>query len=76
MRKLRLIWFWCVAFIVIIWNILKGNKWHMIYIDFHFGNKEDGSTIRKQLIAKQGVNSCDIYWQDLNKLFKREEKDV
>ena len=68
MRKLKMIKFWCVAFALILWNASKGNDWHMVYIDFHFGDGKNGKPIRKQLIAKQAAESLDIYWQDLSKI--------
>jgi hypothetical protein len=66
MRRLKIAWFWAVAFSVLVWNILKGNTWHMIYVDFHLGDYPDGRPIRKQLIAKRRVGGFDIYWQDLS----------
>jgi len=66
MKTLKMVWFWVVAFSVIVWNTLKGNTWHMVYVDFHFGDYPDGRPIRKQLIAKQHVGSLRIYWQDLS----------
>lgn len=66
MYKLKIIWFFIVAFSVIIWNIIKGNEWHMGYFDFHYGNDKKGRPIRKQLIAKKRCGGFDIYWQDLS----------
>ena len=67
MNKIRIIWFWIVAFSVIIWNVIKGNQWNLVYVDFHFGDDfKTGKTIRKQLIAKKTTDSLDIYWQDLS----------
>lgn len=63
--KLRIIWFWLVAFSVIAWNTLKGNEWNMVYVDFHLGDDKLGRPIRKQLIAKRRIGGFDIYWQDL-----------
>lgn len=65
-HKFKIIWFWIVAFSVIIWNSIKGNEWHMMYANFHLGNDENGNPIRRQLIAKRGIESFDVYWQDLN----------
>lgn len=64
-QRLRMVWFWIVAFRIIIWNTLKGNSWHLIQGDFHLGDSEDGSPIRKNLIAKRSCNGLEIYWQDL-----------
>ena len=67
MQKLKIIKFWCIAFGVIIWNTLKGNNWHMLYADFHYGDdKITGQPIRKRLIARRSMSSYDIYWQDLS----------
>ena len=66
MRKLQVIWFFVVAFAVIIWNVIKGHEWHMAYFDFHLGDDDKGRPIRKQLIAKKRCESFEIYWQDLN----------
>ena len=64
MRKVRVLYFWVVAFSCIAWNVLKGNEWSMVYVDLHCGDNANGSPIRKQLIAKKSFGSLDIYWQD------------
>lgn len=66
MQKLKIVWFWMVAFTIIIKETLKGNDWHMVYVDFHYGDKPDGRPIRKQLIAKRTVSGFNIGWQDLS----------
>ena len=63
MRKLRIIWFWIVAFSVIVWNTLKGNEWNLVYVNFHCGDSTDGTPIRKQLIAKKTISGFEVYWQ-------------
>ncbi len=73
MEKLRIIKFWCIAFVVIIWNTLKGNHWHMIYVDFQLG-EWGNKTIRKQLIAKRTVKGFNIYWQDLSGHFLKDSE--
>jgi len=60
-----------VAFKTMIEQIIKGNEWNIIYIDFHLGDKEDGSPIRKQLVAKRDVNGFSIYWQDISVFFDK-----
>jgi len=67
MNKLKVIWFFTVSFIIIIWNVIKGNEWHMGYFDFHYGDDENGTPIRKQLIAMKQHGSFNIYWQDLRR---------
>lgn len=65
-NKFRIMWFWCVAFGVIIWNTIRGRHWHSIRVDFHW--KDDGDkTIRKQLIARRSTQGLDIFWQDLGR---------
>ena len=65
MNKLKILKFWVVAFYVIIKNTLRNNEWHMIYVDFHYGDDQEGFPIRKQLVARRTASSFDIYWQDL-----------
>ena len=67
MNKLRVLRFWIIAFSVLIFNTLKGNNWHMIFADFHFGDNERGIPIRKRLIAQQHYRTLDVYWQDLTR---------
>ena len=64
MMRFRIIWFWCVAFAVFIWNTVKGNDWHMAFVDFHLGDGADGRPIRKKLIAKRSTHRLEIYWQE------------
>ena len=52
-QLITMIRFWIISFSVIIYNCIKGNEWHMIYADFHFGDDDSGRPIRKQLIAKR-----------------------
>ena len=63
-NKVKLVKFWTIAFGVIIFNVVKGNEWQMIYCDFHIGDNKNGTPKRKQLIAKKSYNDCSIYWQD------------
>ena len=65
-RNIKLIWFFVVSFTVIIWNILIGHDWHVLYCDFHVGDDERGLPLRKQLIAKRTATGCKLYWQDLS----------
>ena len=65
MQKLKIIKFWCIAFFYILWNVIKGYQWNMVYVDFHIDEGEV-RPIRKQLIAKRTVDGLNIYWQDLN----------
>ena len=46
--KLRIIWFWCVAFFHIIKHTLKNQHWNMAYVDLDYGVDETGKRIRKQ----------------------------
>lgn len=57
--------FWVVAFAVIIYQVVKGNDWHMVYVNFHCGDYGNGRPIRKQLIAKRSVKGLDMYWVQL-----------
>lgn len=68
MKKAKILWFWLIAFKTILLQIIKGNEWNMIYVDFHLGDFEDGRPIRKQLIAKRTCSGYEIYWQDLSAL--------
>ena len=61
MEKLRIIKFWVTAFSLIIWNVLKGKQWNMVYVDFDNGEGKD----RAQYIARRAYGSYDIYWKDL-----------
>ena len=66
MIKFKLLKFWIIAFITIIYQTIKGNEWHMIYVDFHYGDDEKGRPIRKQLIARRTSSGLDLHWQDLS----------
>ena len=59
-QTLKIIKFWIIAFSLIMWNVLRGRQWNMVYVDFDFGGQK-----RKQYIAKRSCGSYDIYWQDL-----------
>jgi len=65
MQRLKVIWFFIVSFSVIIWNVSKGNEWHMGFFDFHYGDDKNGMPIRKQLIVKKRCGGFDVYWQDM-----------
>ncbi len=65
-NKLTMIKFWMIAFLYIIWNVHKNNKWHMIYVDFHLGDKPDGRPIRRQLIARKNSDGLSLDWQQLS----------
>ena len=75
MKKLKIINFWIIAFGYLFWNILRGNQWNMIYVDFDNGEGENGRQKRKQFIAKKNFSSYDIYWQDIGQFF-REYRDA
>lgn len=66
MNKIKIILFWVKAFYTIINETLKNNNWHMIYVDFQYGITENGTPMRKQLIAKRNFSSFDVYWQNIN----------
>lgn len=42
---------------------MKNNGWHMITVDFHCGDNENGTTIRKKLIAMKRSGRLEIFWQ-------------
>lgn len=65
MQKLRMVWFWIVAFSVIIWQTLKGNTWHSVRVDFHLGDNEYGNPERKQIIARRKVHGLDLFTQHM-----------
>lgn len=73
-KKFRIIWFWLVAFRILLWNTLKGNDWHFIMVDLHLGDESDGRPIRKKLIAKRSVHGFDIYQDDITSLLIEREK--
>ena len=76
MQRLKIVWFWVVAFSVIIRETLKSNDWHMVYVDFHLGDKPDGRPIRKQLIAKRTAYGFNVGWQDLSEALHPSKGDV
>ena len=61
-NKIKELWFWIVAFSIIIWQVLKGNTWHMVHVDIELGQNEDGSPIRDRLIAMKRTGRLDVYW--------------
>jgi hypothetical protein len=62
MRKLKILYFWIIAFCYILWySLIKNKTWHMIIYDFHIGDTKEGFPIRERWIAKQSVDSFDIY---------------
>ncbi len=67
----KIIKFWCVAFAVIMWNVIRKRYWHMIFVDFHLGDTAEGHPIRKQLIARRRCEGFELYWQDLNQWLKK-----
>jgi len=64
MNRLKAIWFWIVAFSVIIWNTMKNNHWHLIMVDFHLGDDPMFlNPIRKRLIARRYCDKFILEWQ-------------
>ena len=65
-QKLRILKFCVIAFSVLMWNTLKNNNWHMIYVDLHLGDNLDGSPNRRRLIAKKTTYGLELLWEDMN----------
>lgn len=59
MRKIRIIWFWIVAFNIIVWNVLRGKEWHMVMVDYEVG-EENGVPVRRRMRAWKRCGSLDI----------------
>ena len=66
MYKLKILYFWLVVFKTIFTQVIKGYQWHMIYVDFHTGDRENGVPVRKQLIGKKTFGGFSLHWQDLS----------
>lgn len=58
MKKVRIIWFWIVAFFMIIKQVLKGNSWHVIMVDIDKGENENGKPVR---VVMRAMKRCDRF---------------
>jgi len=59
------LWFWIVAFFVLVKHTLRGNNWHMIYVDFEAGKDAEGKVKRERLIAMKRLGQLVVERQKL-----------
>ena len=69
-NRCKILWFWLIAFRIVVWQTIKGNDWQMLMVDFQYGDDAKGRPIRRQLIAKKHADGFHIYWQDLSVFWK------
>ena len=67
MERLRTFVFWLKVLGHITYLTIRNRHWHMIYVDFHMEDNPDGSTDRKQFIAKKEYGRMACYWQVIDR---------
>ena len=60
---MEMIWFWVKAIFYILCKTATRCDWHMILVDIHDGDDEEGNPMRKRLIARRTVHGAQVEWQ-------------